>query len=120
MRFNPFCRELPIYKLVLGGDERREPFVPSFGKISLSGSDRLWERTLVLYKARLSRVGFELFYHLFEHFGTQIIVVSEVGSKRLDSAEVFEERISLIHCYSMELYSQRRNKKLEVELKNGS
>lgn len=78
------------------------------------------EKVIIAYKDRLSRVGFELFYHLFEHFGTQIIVVSEVGSKKLDSAEVFEEIISLIHCYSMKIYSQRRNKKLEVELKNGS
>jgi len=78
------------------------------------------EKVIIAYKDRLSRVGFELFYHLFEQFGTQIIVVSEVGSKKLDSAEVFEEIISLLHCYSMKLYSRRRNKKLEVELKNES
>lgn len=78
------------------------------------------EKVIIAYKDRLSRVGFELFHHLFEQFGTQIIVVSEVGSKKLDSVEVFEEIISLIHCYSMKLYSQRRNKRLEVELKNDS
>ena len=78
------------------------------------------DKVIIAYKDRLSRVGFELFCHLFGQFGTQIVVVSEKGNKKLDSAEVFEEIISLIHCYSMKLYSQRRNKRLEVALENGS
>lgn len=62
----------------------------------------------------MSRVAFDLFYHLFKQFGTEIIVVSEVGNKKLDSEEIFEEIVSMFHCYSMKLYSKRRNKKLEV------
>lgn len=71
---------------------------------------------IIAYKDRLSRVGFELFHHMFRQFGTEIIVVSEVGNKKLDSEEVFEEIVSLLHCYSMKLYSKRKNKKLEVEM----
>jgi len=78
------------------------------------------ERVIIAYKDRLSRVGFELFSYLFKKFGTEIIVVSEVGNKKLDSQEVFEEIVSLLHCYSMKLYSKRRKKKLEVELQNAS
>jgi len=78
------------------------------------------EKVIIAYKDRLSRVGFELFYHLFKKFGTEIIVVSEVGDKKLDSQEVFEEIVSLLHCYSMKLYSKRRKQKLEVELQNGN
>jgi predicted site-specific integrase-resolvase len=59
---------------------------------------------------RLSRVGFELFSHLFQQFGCKIIVISEVGSPQLDSQEVFEEIVSLLHCYSMKLYSARKRK----------
>jgi hypothetical protein len=33
----------------------------------------------------LSRVGFELFYHLFGKYNTEIVVMSEVGSEKLDS-----------------------------------
>ncbi len=44
----------------------------------------------------MSRVGFSLFKHLFENFGTEIIVISETGSKTLDSKEVFDEIVSLL------------------------
>jgi len=73
------------------------------------------EKVIIAYKDRLSRVGFELFFHLFEQYGTEIIVVSELGNKKLDSEEIFEEIVSLLHCYSMKLYSKRKtNKRIEV------
>jgi putative resolvase len=68
------------------------------------------EKVVISYKDRLSRVGFELFNYLFKNFGTEIVVMSEVGSAKLDSQEIFEEIISLLHCYSMKLYSKRRKK----------
>lgn len=74
------------------------------------------ENVVIAYKDRLSRIGFELFSILFEKFGTKIIVVSEVGSKKLDGEEIFDEIISLLHCYSMKHYSNRKNKKLEIEI----
>ncbi len=75
------------------------------------------EKVIIAYKDRLSRVGFELFVHLFKQYGTEIIVVSEVGNKKLDSEEIFEEIVSLLHCYSMKLYSKRQNnKKIEVSI----
>lgn len=66
------------------------------------------EKVVITYKDRLSRVGFELFSHLFKKFNCEIIVMSEVGSHKLDSQEIFEEIISLLHCYSMKLYSKRK------------
>ncbi|NLE06443.1 MAG: IS607 family transposase [Crenarchaeota archaeon] len=71
------------------------------------------ERIVITYKDRLSRVGFELFYHLFKKYNTEIIIMSEVGSQKLDSEEIFEEIVSLLHCYSMKLYSKRKNKKIK-------
>jgi len=77
----------------------------------------LTEKCIVAYKYRLSRIGFELFSNLFAKFGTKIIVVSEAGKKKLDSEEIFEEIISLLHCYSMKHYSKRKNNKsLEIEV----
>lgn len=70
------------------------------------------ERILITYKDRLSRVGFELFYHLFKKYDTEILIMSEVGSQKLDSEEIFEEIVSLLHCYSMKLYSKRKDKKI--------
>jgi len=48
------------------------------------------------------------------------VVVSEVGNKKLDAEEIFEEIVSLLHCFSMKLYSKRRNEKLEVSLVESS
>lgn len=79
--------------------------------------DHKIETVIIAYKDRLSRIGFELFTHLFSQFGTKIIVVSEIGNTKLDSEEIFDEIISLLHCYSMKMYSKRRNKKIEIEVK---
>lgn len=68
------------------------------------------ERLVITYKDRLSRVGFELFYHLFKKYNCEIIVMSELGSNKLDSKEIFEEIVSLLHCYSMKLYSKHIKK----------
>ena len=75
------------------------------------------ENVIISYKDRLSRVGFDLFQYLFSKYGTNIIVVSEVGNKKLDEEEVFSEITSLLHCYSMKMYSKRRNKTLEISEK---
>lgn len=66
------------------------------------------ERVVITYKDRLSRVGFELLSHLFQKYNCKIVVMSEVGSEKLDAQDVFEEIVSLLHCYSMKLYSSRR------------
>jgi predicted site-specific integrase-resolvase len=72
----------------------------------------------ITYKDRLSRVGFGLFKHLFEKFGCKIIVLNESGNEKLDSEEIFEEIISLIHCFSMKHYSKRKIKKILNEKDN--
>ena len=71
------------------------------------------EKVIISYKDRLSRIGFDFFKILFEKFACEIEVVSEVGSTKLDSEEIFEEIIHLLHCYSMKLYSSRRKKNVE-------
>lgn len=69
------------------------------------------ERVVITYKDRLSRVGFDLFHYLFQKYNCEIVVMSEVGSEKLDSQEIFEEIVNLLHCYSMKLYSSRRRLK---------
>ena len=74
------------------------------------------ERVVITYKDRLSRVGFDLFYYLFKKYNCEIVIMSEVGSEKLDSEEIFEEIISLLHCYSMKLYSKRKVQKIKEVL----
>lgn len=78
--------------------------------------DNKVERVVITYKDRLSRVGFDLFYHLFKKYNCEIVVMSAVGSEKLDSQEIFEEIISLLHCYSMKLYSKRKVQKIKEVL----
>lgn len=78
------------------------------------------DKVIITYKDTISRVGFDLFYHLFKKFGTQIVVISEVGSTKLDSEEIFEEIVSLLHCYSMKMYSKRRVSKIKEVLQDES
>lgn len=49
------------------------------------------ERIVITYKDRLSSVGFELFFHLFKKYSCEIVVMSEVGSQKLDSEEILKE-----------------------------
>ena len=42
--------------------------------------------------------------------------MSEVGSEKLDSQEIFEEIVSLLHCYSMKLYSRRKVQRIKEVL----
>lgn len=75
-------------------------------------------KVIITYKDRLSRVGFELFAYLFRKYGCEIIVISEVGSEKLDSQEIFEDIIILLHCYSMKPYSSRKAKKIKEVLED--
>lgn len=78
--------------------------------------DHKVERVVITYKDRLSRVGFDLFYYLFNKYDCEIVVMSEVGSQKLDSEEILGEIISLLHCYSIKLYSKRRVQKIKEAL----
>ena len=94
--------------------EKRKEFFDLVDEV-LAGKVR---RVVITYKDRLSRVGFELFSHLFAKHGCEIVVMSEVGSTKLDSEEIFEEIVSLLHCYSMKLYSKRKNKAIKELLED--
>lgn len=103
-----------IYKDIASGIDftKREQFFEMLNEI-INGSI---ERVVISYKDRLSRIAFSLFVKLFEKFNCKIIVMSEVGSPKLDSEEIFDEIISLLHCYSMKLYSKRNKDKNIIEV----
>lgn len=74
----------------------------------------------ITYKDRLSRVSFDMFQRLFAEFGCEIVVINDSDDKP-DETEIFEEIISMLHCFAMKMYSKRRKRKLEIvqeDLKN--
>ena len=100
-----------VYQDVASGIsfEKRKEFFDMLDEI-LAGRVN---RVIITYKDRLSRVGFELFMYLFKKYGCEILVISEIGSEKLDREEILEEIVSLLHCYSMKLYSNRKVKKIK-------
>ena len=79
------------------------------------------DKIIITYKDRLSRIEFDLFKGLFEKFNCEIIVINDIDNVQIIEKEIFNEIISLIHCFSMKVYSNRRKNKLkliEQELKH--
>ena len=102
------CQVKGLYKDIASGIsfEKRKEFFELLdlvigGKVS---------KVIITYKDRLSRVGFDLFKYLFSKYHTEIIVMSELTDKKTDQQEIFEEIISLLHAFSMRMYSSRRKK----------
>lgn len=58
------------------------------------------ERVVITHQDRLSRVGLELFEYLFRKYDTKIEVISDEFNPKTDEQELFEEIISLLHCFS--------------------
>lgn len=75
------------------------------------------EKVIISYKDRLSRIGFDLFKKLFSTFGCSIEVMYESSDKITDEKEISEEIISLLNCYSIKMYSKRKDKLLEISEK---
>lgn len=94
--------------------EKRKEFFDLVDEV-LAGKVR---RVVITYKDRLSRVGFELFSHLFAKHGCELIVMSDVGSTELDSEEVFDDVVNLLDSYSLTLYSKRKNKLIKELLED--
>ena len=75
----------------------------------------------ITYKDRLSRISFDMFQKLFGEFGCKIVVIIDTEDAKSNETEIFEEIISMLHCFAMKMYSKRRKKKLQLikeDLKN--
>ena len=72
------------------------------------------DKIFITYKDRLSRVSFDLFRNIFEKYNTEIVVLDEIDNPKEIEKEIFEEIISLLHNFSMKMYSSRRKNKLEL------
>lgn len=70
----------------------------------------------IAFKDRLTRFGFDYFKQIFEKFNTKIIVVDNFeNSSQTFQDELTNDLISIIHHYSMKLYSNRRKRFKEIE-----
>ena len=70
----------------------------------------------ISFKDRLTRFGFDYFKNLFQKYNVNIIILDELEeSNKILQDELTEDLISIIHHFSMKLYSNRRKKLKEIE-----
>ena len=53
-----------------------------------------------------------MFKNMFANFNCEIVVLNDSDDAKIIEKEIFNEIISLIHCFAMKVYSSRRRKKL--------
>lgn len=68
----------------------------------------------ITYKDRLTRLSFDMFKRLFSKYGTEIVVLNEIDNPKEIEKEIFEEIITLLHSFSMKMYSSRKREKLSL------
>lgn len=64
-------------------------------------------------KDRLTRLSYKMLETIFMKYGTKIVPIFDTDCDN-DEKEVLCDIISLIHCFSMKNYSNRRKKKLSL------
>ena len=102
-----------VYKDIASGmNENRKEFNLMLREIFAGNIDKVF----ISYKDRLTRFGFDYFKHIFEEFGTKIVVLDELEETNSDfQKELANDLISIIHQFSMKLYSNRKKKLKEIE-----
>ena len=77
-------------------------------------------KTIVISnKDRFSRISFNMWKELFESYNCNIIVMNDdIDSSESAEKEIFEDIISLIHCFAMKMHSKRRKNKLKMIKEN--
>lgn len=103
------------YKDIASGmDFNRTSFLEMLKKVM----DREIETVYITYKDRFSRISFDLFRNIFKEFDCEIVVINDIEDKKTNETEIFEEIISMLHCFAMKMYSKRRKTKLELVSKD--
>ena len=70
---------------------------------------------IISNKDRLTRISFDMWKQLFKQFSCDLIVVNQdETNSETSEKEIFEDIISLLHCFAMRMYSPRRKKKITL------
>ena len=70
----------------------------------------------ISFKDRLTRFGFEYIKNIFAKYNVEIIILDDLEeSNKNFQDELTQDLISIIHHFSMKLYSNRRKKFKEIE-----
>lgn len=102
-----------IYKDIASGmNENRKDFNLLIDDVINGKINKIF----ISFKDRLTRFGFDYLKNMFAKFGTQIIILDQLEeSNKTFQDELTDDLISIIHHFSMKLYSNRRSKFKEIE-----
>lgn len=88
---------------------------PKFNELIDLVTDNKVDKIFISYKDRLTRFGFKYFEKLFKKYNTEIVILNLTSEEDFQD-ELVNDFISIIHHFSMKMYSNRR-KELNI-LKN--
>ena len=102
-----------VYKEIASGmNENRKELNSMLREIFAGNVNKVF----VSYKDRLTRFGFDYFKNIFAEFGVEIVVIDELEETNFDfQRELSNDLISIIHNFSIKLYSNKRKKLKEIE-----
>ena len=86
-----------------------------FNKLIDSVINEEIENIYITNKDRLTRFGYKYFENLFDKFGTKIIVLNNTINQESFEQELSNDLISIIHHFSMKMYSNKRKQLKQVE-----
>lgn len=87
----------------------------NYNKLIQEIISRKVKRVVCEYKDRILRIGFEDFERLCEFFKVELIIIDNAEIEKTKQQEITEDLISIIHHFSMRIYSSRKRKKI-IEL----
>ena len=82
-----------------------------FKKMIMNVMKRKIKTIIISHKDRFSRISFDAWNEICKEFDCNIVVINNVEN---EEKEIFQDIISLIHCFAMKMYSKRKRKKLEL------
>ena len=113
---NDFCNSNGIIideifaEIASGMNEDREEFNKIIDLVINKEIDKIY----ITFEDRLIRFGFKYFENLFDKFDTQIVILNNKINNESFEEELSNDLISIIHHFSMKMYSNRRKKLKEA------
>ena len=86
----------------------------NFQKVLKLVLERKIKTVIIKDKDRLTRVSFDMWRDLFREYNCSLVVMNETQVNSSEEKEIFEDIISLLHCFAMRMYSARRKRKIEL------
>lgn len=108
---NGIIPDLILTEIASGINENREQFNKLIKMIINNEVDKIY----ITYKDRLTRFGFVYFENLFKLFNVEIVVLNNPINENNLEQELTEDLISIIHHFSMKMYSNRRKQLKEIQ-----